>query len=67
MAIQDYEEAIRLDPHDAPPYYNRGVAYGEFGKSDEAARDFAKAKELGFEAPRLYCPERQGYAGWSET
>ena len=51
MAIQDYEEAIRLDPHGAPPYYNRGVAYGELGKSDEAARDFAKAKELGFEAP----------------
>ena len=36
-AIQDYDEA----------YYVRGLIYGELGKSDEAARDFAKAKELG--------------------
>ena len=26
-AIQDYDEAIRLDPHDAEAYYSRGMAY----------------------------------------
>ena len=45
-AIQDFDEAIRLDPQDADAYYNRGVVYGRIGKSIEAERDFAKAKEL---------------------
>jgi Flp pilus assembly protein TadD len=49
QAIQDYDEAIRLNPQDAEAYYVRGLIYGELGKSDEAARDFAKAKELGYD------------------
>ena len=48
-AIQDFTEAIRLNPQDAEAYYVRGLIYGELGKSDEAARDFAKAKELGYD------------------
>ena len=50
-AIQDYDEAIRLNPQNAKAYYNRGSAYGRIGKSIEAERDFAKAKELAIEAP----------------
>ena len=46
-AIEQYDHAIRLDPEYANAYYNRGNAYGAMGKSAEAARDFAKAKELG--------------------
>ena len=41
-------EAIRLDPYDAETYYSRGKAYGELGKTTEAERDLAKAKELGY-------------------
>jgi len=50
-AIQDFDEAIRLNPQNAGAYHNRGVAYGRIGKSIEEERDFAKAKELGIEAP----------------
>ena len=35
----------------AEAYYNRGMAYEALGKTIEAERDFAKAKELGIEAP----------------
>ena len=50
-AIQDYDEAIRLNPEFATAYYNRGRAYKIIGKQIEAERDFATAKELGFPAP----------------
>ena len=48
-AIQEYDEAIRLDPQAGPYYYNRGVAHEALGKTLEAERDFAKAKELGYD------------------
>ena len=47
-AIQDYDEAIRLNSQFADAYYNRGVVYSAIGKSIEAERDFARAKELGY-------------------
>jgi Flp pilus assembly protein TadD len=49
-AIQDLDEAIRLDPQDADAYYNRGVAYQHLGMTEESERDFEKAKELGFDS-----------------
>ena len=48
-AIEDLNEAIRLDPQYAKAYFNRGVIYERLGKSTEAERNFAKAKELGYE------------------
>jgi len=48
LAIQDFNEAIRLHPQDALAYYGRGVAYEYLGNYSEAERDFQKAKELGF-------------------
>ena len=48
-AIKDFDEAIRLNPHDADAYYNRGAAYAKLGQQEQADRDFAKAKELGYE------------------
>ena len=47
-AIQDFGEAIRLNPQQAEAYYTRGAVYGVIGKSIEAERDFAKAKDLGY-------------------
>jgi len=47
-AIQDHDEAIRLDPQYAQAYYYRGVAYGLLGDAAQAERDKAKAKELGY-------------------
>jgi tetratricopeptide (TPR) repeat protein len=48
-AISDYDEAIRLNPEFAYAYYHRGGAYWAMGDSEAAARDLAKAKELGYE------------------
>jgi tetratricopeptide (TPR) repeat protein len=47
-AIPDYDEAIRLNPEFAYAYYHRGGAYWAMGDSEAAARDLAKAKELGY-------------------
>ena len=48
-AIEEYDEAIRLDPQLALAYHVRGLAYQRLGKSTEAELDIAKAKELGYE------------------
>ena len=48
-AIQDFNEALRLDPQAPSVYRDRGLAYQSMGKSEEAERDLAKAKELGLE------------------
>ena len=48
MAIQEYDEAIRLERQDADAYYKRGLAHEALGKTIEAEREFAKAKELGY-------------------
>lgn len=47
MAIQEYDEAIRLERNYGDAYYKRGLAYEALGKTIEAERDFANAKELG--------------------
>ena len=47
-AIQEYDEAIRLERNHLEAYYKRGLAYEALGKTIEAERDFAKAKELGY-------------------
>lgn len=39
-AISDYNEAIRIDPKYANPYYNRGLAYLKNGDNDRAIADF---------------------------
>ncbi len=45
-AIQDYNEAIKLNPGFTEAYYNRGILYFEEKKYNEAKKDFEKALEL---------------------
>src|SRR5260370_18370610 len=45
-AIQEYNQAIRQRPNHAEPFYNRGMAYYQLGKDQEAVNDFEKAIEL---------------------
>ena len=45
-AIQDFDDAIRLDPAYAKAYYNRGVAYGRKGDLGRALRDFDETIRL---------------------
>ena len=40
---------IILNPQYSNAYYNRGNVYAGIGKSEEAERDLAKAKELGYD------------------
>jgi hypothetical protein len=45
-AIEDYTEAIRLDPLYALGYHNRGVAYYQLGEYQEAIKDYDEAIRL---------------------
>lgn len=47
-AIQDYNEAIEINPKYAEAYYNRGVAKYNFGDNNGACLDWSKAGELGY-------------------
>ena len=45
-AIQDYDEAVRLNPSYAHAYYNRGLAHLKRGNQDLAVRDYNQAVRL---------------------
>lgn len=45
-AIENYNQAIELNPAVADPYYNRGLAYSAQGKKATALKDFQKAADL---------------------
>ncbi|MCX5848923.1 MAG: tetratricopeptide repeat protein [Deltaproteobacteria bacterium] len=45
-AFYHYDEAIRIRPDLAEPYYNRGTAYGELGQYNLAIEDLNKAMRL---------------------
>ena len=62
QAIQDLDEAIRLDPQHEAAYSNSGKAYSNLGEQELADRDFAKAKELGYD-PLAILPPEAG-SGW---
>ena len=46
-AIQDYDEAMRLDPQSGWPHYYKGLAYGKLGRQKEAEALLERACELG--------------------
>ena len=46
LAIQDYSQAIEVDPKCAVAYTNRGLAYKAIGQANLAQMDFNKAMEL---------------------
>ena len=45
-AIQDLDEAIRLDSELAPVYFSRGTAYLDLGQPHQAIQDFDEANRL---------------------
>jgi tetratricopeptide (TPR) repeat protein len=52
LAINAFNEAIRLAPGFANAYYYRGLCYREQGKESEAEIDFDNAKQLGYAGPQ---------------
>jgi tetratricopeptide (TPR) repeat protein len=45
-AINDYDEAIKVMPHEGEVYYQRGQAYGLMGNSDQSKADFQQAVNI---------------------
>jgi tetratricopeptide (TPR) repeat protein len=45
-AIQDFDEAIKLDPNSVQGFYNRAIAYFRIHQTDRAVRDFDQAIKL---------------------
>ncbi len=62
-AMEDYTEAIRLDPQNAALYCNRGYLWGEQNDFDKAIADFTEAIRLDPRDPIAYL--HRGHA-WSE-
>lgn len=46
-ALQDYDEAIRLQPDYSEAYYNRGVLHRAMGAVEKANADFEAGRRLG--------------------
>jgi Tfp pilus assembly protein PilF len=42
-AVDDFNEAIRLEPTRASHYFKRGIAYSELGEHEKASSSFASA------------------------
>jgi tetratricopeptide (TPR) repeat protein len=60
-AIQDFSEAIRLDPNSEIAYYGRGYAYKKKGDYDRAIQDFNEAIHLNPSFERAYYDRGNAY------
>ena len=47
VAVNDYNEAIRLEPDFAEAYFNRGLTNIYLGNLQQGTKDLSKAGELG--------------------
>ncbi|HEX3144080.1 MAG TPA: serine/threonine-protein kinase, partial [Pyrinomonadaceae bacterium] len=54
LAVIEGNKAIELNPNDARPYVNVGVAYIELNKFDEAKKVLLKAQQLGRETTNMH-------------
>jgi tetratricopeptide (TPR) repeat protein len=65
-AIEDYTEALRLNPNDAEAYNNRGVAYRHKGDYDRAIADYEAALRINpnFAAARDNLAQARRARGW---
>ena len=59
-AIEDLDEAIRLDPKRAAAYQNRGAAWNGLGRYEQAIEDLSKAIELDPDKCRRFHEPRAG-------
>ncbi|HEX8492435.1 MAG TPA: protein kinase [Pyrinomonadaceae bacterium] len=53
-AIQNYDEAIELNPQYADAYNNRGAVYNDKGNYDQTIKDYNKAIELNPQSAMTY-------------
>jgi tetratricopeptide (TPR) repeat protein len=62
LALQDYNEAIRLNPTSAAQFNNRGVIYRIKGNYDQAIADYSQAIALRNEYPVAFYNRALAYA-----
>ena len=60
-AINDYDQAISLNPDFARPFNNRGFAYLKKGESDRALKDFDQAIKLKPDYGRAFANRAEAY------
>lgn len=60
-AIEDLNEAVRLDPQSAMAFNNRGLAWQKKKKYDQAIQDFTTAVEI---EPKLYTAYKSRGLAW---
>ena len=60
-ATVEYDEAIRLEPHRAQPYVNRGFAYNRLGEYARALQDLDEAIRLSPQLARAYVVRGESY------
>lgn len=58
-AIQDYSQALEINPDHAPAYYNRGLAYTLLEEMQNAVSDYQKAASI-------YC-EQEDWKNYQEV
>jgi tetratricopeptide (TPR) repeat protein len=52
--MNDYNQAIHLNPDDARAYYNRGFSYAEQGELEKAIADFTEVIRLNPRAAKAH-------------
>ena len=60
-AIDELNEAIRLNPQFAEAYYNRGIAYYDLGQHERAIEDFDEAVRLNPQDAEAYYNRGNAY------
>jgi len=61
-AIEDYSEAIRLQPDYTEAYYNRGTVYIESGQYQKAVRDYTEAIRIKPDYTQAYFNRGMAYS-----
>lgn len=62
-AVEDYDQAIRLNPQDATAYSNRGAAYRGLGQHERAIEDLDEAIRLNPQLAVAYDNRGNAYLG----
>ena len=62
-AIEDYDEAVKLNPEYAEAYNNRGVAYAGLNRHERAIEDYDVAVKLNPDYAAAYYNRGSAYAG----
>jgi Flp pilus assembly protein TadD len=61
-AVEEYLQAVRLNPNFPETFYNLGVAYGELGQSKAAIKSYNRAVHLDPKDWQAYCNLGVDYA-----